>query len=103
MRCRLCRRQLQSGCRANNVDRAGKQLCELSFFIGKKSVNQTVSNEKKKRNHIFKMVALPEKMLLILIVCVHKFYWTQYAALFAQLKVFLTALVFKYKRQGIVK
>jgi hypothetical protein len=39
------------------------------------SVNQTGSNEKKKRNHIFKMVALPEKMLLILKIYVQKLYW----------------------------
>ena len=49
------------------------------------------------------MVALPQKKLLIFTVCVHKFYWTQYRALFAQQKVFLTALAFEDKRQGIVK
>jgi hypothetical protein len=39
------------------------------------SVNQTGSNEKKKRKLIFKMVALPEKMLLKLKIYMQKFYW----------------------------
>jgi hypothetical protein len=58
----------------NSVGRAVKTLSGFSIFSGKMSLNQTGSNEKKKRNLILKMVALPEKMLLILKICILKFY-----------------------------